>query len=213
MLSVSSKRSNLNFKETIRFLKSVRKRDTCVYVASGPSAHRSNEFPDADVIGVNNTWKIMRRPPAGMVTQCARYIEAMDPKFIPWVLCPTEVWGTGRLVDAAGCGFPKEALYTFEIREERFLDTTKMIQKLNGDRMPFALRFGSLGTYALIFCALAGYRKIICCGHDGGIGRHHELMGAAKTKDHDLNAGRTRELATALVRNGYCSEIVFVQDL
>ena len=213
--SLVSKTSNLTLEEAAQFLKSVRTHDTCVYVASGPNSHRCNEFPNTDLIGVNTTWTLMKRKPVAMLTQCERYIDGMDPKFVPWVLCPNQVWGLGHYVEASECDFPKEQMRTFEIREERFLDTEKIIQKLNANQMPFMLRFGSLGTYGLIFCALAGYRKIICCGHDGGIGRHPLLNNIKqhKTKDHDLNLKRTRELAAALVQNNYCPEIVFAQDL
>ncbi len=211
--SLLLKTIDLNLKEAAQFLRSVRSNDTCVYVASGPTAHRCNEFPDADLIGVNNTWKIMKQKPAAMLTQCSRYIDAMDPKFVPWVLCPTQVWGTGHYIDAFGCDFPKEQMRTFEILEERFLDTGKMIQKLNTKQLPVMLRFGSLGTYGLIFCALAGYRKIVCCGHDGGVGRHPLLSTSIKTKEHNVNLKRTRELALALVQHKHCPEIVFVQDL
>ena len=211
----SSQTTGLNLKESAYFLKSVGSHDTCIYVGSGPSANRCNEFPEADLIGVNYSWKAMQRKPAAMLTQFKHHLDAMDPAFIPWVLCPTQVWGQGRVVDAKECDFPQAQTRLFEIREERFLNTEKMLQKLNKRALPVMLRFGGIGTYGLIFCALAGYRKIILCGHDGGTGRHPLVHPSPlpKTKLHDENLKRTRELAEGLVRHGYCPEIVFVQDL
>ncbi len=218
------KKSHLTLKESAQFLGSVKSHDTCVYVASGPSADRCNEFPETDLIGVNNTWRIMKRKPLAILTQFAHYIDPMDPAFIPWLLCPVEVFlkkkgvgerGRGYFIDPLECGFPKEQLRTFEIQEERFLNVEKMMHKLTHNEMDIMLRFGGIGTYGLIFCALAGYRKIICCGHDGGIGRHPVLddLSSPKKKSHDGNLMRTRELANALVQTNDQLEIIFVQDL
>ncbi len=210
-----SAKAGLDLRGAARFLRSLQSHDTCVYIGSGPSAGRCNEFPKADLIGVNYSWKAMERKPVAMLTQFKHHIDAMDPTFIPWVLCPAQVWGPGHPVDAKECDFPRRQMRTFEIREERFLNTEKMIQKLNNKRLPVMLRFGGIGTYGLIFCAVAGYRKIILCGHDGGVGRHPLVhpSKSPKTKQQDENLKRTRELAAALVRDGHCPKIVFVQDL
>jgi len=206
----------LSLSEAVRFVRSLRSDDTGIYVASGPNAHRCNEF-SGDLIGINNTWRLMRRAPILMLTQFEHYLDVMDPSFVPWVLCPSQVGSKekGGPVDPAACAFPADRLRTFEIREEKSLDAEKIAERLKDGRMPAMLRFGGIGTYGLIFCALAGYRRIVCCGHDGGTGRHAALHDSEKpkTKLHDENLKRTRALAAALVRHGHCHEIVFAQDL
>lgn len=214
----SSQPSHLNLAQIAQFLQSLKEHDTCVYVASGPQADRCNEFSNVDWIGINNTWQIMQNPPRFMMTQFDRYLRSMDPLRVKWVLCPHVVGnmkeGKG-LSDPRDCGFPADQIKVFEIREEKFLDAEKITQKMDQGKMTTMLRYGGIGTYGLIFCALAGYKKIICCGHDGGLGRHPVLHNndIPKNKYHDENLKRTRELADSLVRHGYSSEIVFAQDL